>query len=86
MDLGFIVTFVIAVAALFIILKILALPMKIIIKLVINGIIGGIIIWLINLIGAGFGFVLTLNWITALVVGLLGVPGVIILVILHFIF
>ncbi|MFR5683492.1 MAG: pro-sigmaK processing inhibitor BofA family protein [Clostridia bacterium] len=86
MDLGFIVTFVIAVAALFIILKILALPMKIIIKLVINGIIGGVIIWLINLIGAGFGFVLTLNWITALVVGLLGVPGVIILVILHFIF
>ena len=86
MDLGFIVTFVIAVAALFIILKILALPMKSIIKLVINGIIGGVIIWLINLIGAGFGFVLTLNWITALVVGLLGVPGVIILVILHFIF
>ena len=84
MDLSFILSFLATLIVVFIILKILALPMKLIIKLIINGLIGGIIIWLINLIGASFGFVLTLNWITALIVGILGVPGVIILVILHF--
>ncbi len=80
----FIITFLIAVAVLFVVLKILSLPMKLIIKLLVNGVIGGIIIWVINLIGANFGFAITLNWITALVVGFLGIPGAIILAILQF--
>lgn len=70
---------------LFLVLKLLALPMKIIIKLVINGVIGGLIIFLINLFGASFGFILELNWITSLIVGILGIPGVILVTILHFI-
>lgn len=83
MTLQFGITFIIAIAVLFIVLKILSLPMKLIIKLVLNGLIGGVVIWLINLIGASFGFAITLNWITALVVGILGIPGVIILTIIQ---
>lgn len=83
MTLQFGITFIIAIAVLFIVLKILSLPMKLIIKLVVNGLIGGVVIWLINLIGASFGFAITLNWITALVVGILGIPGVIILTIIQ---
>lgn len=79
-----ILPFLIGLAILFIILKILALPMKIIIKLVINAIIGGVIIFIINLIGAIFGFTITLTWITALIVGILGIPGVILVAILQF--
>ena len=45
--------------------------MKLIIKLVINGIVGGILIFVVNLIGANFGFMIDLNWITALIVGIL---------------
>lgn len=85
MEFGLILPYLIGVAILFVVLKILALPMKIIIKLLINGVVGGVIIFLINLIGANFGFTLTLNWVTALVVGILGVPGVIIVAILQFI-
>ena len=83
MTLQFGITFIIAIAVLFIVLKILSLPMKLIIKLVLNGLVGGVVIWLINLIGASFGFAITLNWITALVVGILGIPGVIILTIIQ---
>lgn len=75
----------IGVAVLFIVLKLLALPMKIIIKLVINGLVGGLIIFVVNLIGANFGFMIDLNWITALIVGFLGVPGVVIVAILQFV-
>lgn len=85
MNISLILPFIIGVAILFVILKILSLPMKLIIKLVINGLIGGLIIVLINLIGANFGFVIDLTWITALIVGILGVPGVIIVAILQFI-
>lgn len=85
MEWGFILPFVGAVLVLFIILKLLALPMKLIIKLLVNGVIGGVIIWIINLIGANFGFLLPINWISAIVVGILGIPGVILLTIFHFI-
>lgn len=74
MDLSVILPFLGAVIVLFIILKILSLPFKLIIKLVINGLIGGVIIWVINLIGASFGFAITLNWLTAIIVGILGIP------------
>lgn len=85
MDFTLILPFLIGLAVLFIVLKILTLPMKIIIKLLINGVVGGAIILVINLIGVNFGFTLDLNWITALIVGILGVPGVVIVAILQFI-
>lgn len=84
MNFSMIIPMLAGIAILFIILKILALPMKIIIKLVINGVIGAVLIYVINLIGAGLGFTITLTWITALIVGILGVPGVIIVAILQF--
>ncbi len=85
MDFTMILPILIGVAVLFIVLKLLALPMKIIIKLVINGLVGGLVIFIVNLIGANFGFMIDLNWITALIVGFLGVPGVVIVAILQFI-
>lgn len=77
-------SFFIAIVILFIVLKLIALPIKLIIKLMVNAFLGGLILFLINLVGAQFGFVLDINWLTSLIVGFLGVPGVIIVVILHF--
>lgn len=85
MDFTMILPILIGVGILFVVLKLLALPMKLIIKLVINGIVGGILIFVVNLIGTNFGFMIDLNWITALIVGFLGVPGVIIVAILQFV-
>ncbi len=77
-----ILPFIIGVAVLFIVLKILSMPMKIIIKFLINAVVGGVVIYVLNLLGVG----LVLNWITALIVGFLGIPGVIIVAILQFVF
>jgi len=77
-----IVPYLIAVLVVFVILKILALPMKIIIKVLINSIVGGVVIFVLSLIGIG----LTITWQTAAIVGLLGIPGVIIALILQFLF
>lgn len=85
MDFTMILPILIGVGILFVVLKLLALPMKLIIKLVINGIVGGILIFVVNLIGTNFGFMIDLNWITALIVGFLGVPGVVIVAILQFV-
>lgn len=74
--------YLIGVVVLFVILKILTLPMKLIIKFVINAIIGGVIIYGLSLFGVG----IVINWITALIVGILGVPGVAIVALLQFVF
>jgi len=76
------ITFLAGVLILFIILKILALPMKLIIKFVINAVIGGIIIYGLSFLGIG----IVINLITTLIVGFLGIPGVIIVAILQFVF
>ena len=85
MNLIMILPFIIGLLILFIILKILTFPMKLIIKLLVNSVVGGIVIILINLIGSNFGFSIQLNWISAILVGVLGVPGAIIVTILQFI-
>lgn len=77
-------SFFIAIIILYVILKLIALPVKVIIKLIANALIGGIVLFLINLIGAQFGFILDITWITALIVGFLGIPGVVIVILLHF--
>ena len=71
--------------AILIIGKIFLFPLKLLLKLVFNTMIGGAIIYIINLIGANFGFHIGLNLITSLVVGILGIPGAILLIILQFI-
>ncbi len=58
---------------------------KRLIELIINILLGIVVIWLINTFGSSLGISIPLNFITALVVGILGIPGVIILVLLNLI-
>ena len=74
-------TYVACICFLFIFGKIFIVPIKKVMKLVINSVLGGIAIFLINLIGANFGFHIGLNIFTSILVGLLGLPGAVCLVI-----
>lgn len=73
------------IVAIFIVGKIFLFPIKKILKLVFNTLIGGVIIYIINLVGASFGFHIGLNVVTSLVVGILGIPGAILLIVLEII-
>lgn len=76
-----IITYLACICFLFIFGKVFIIPITKILKLVINSILGGITIFLINLIGTTFGFHIGLNIFTSILVGLLGLPGAICLVI-----
>lgn len=82
--LGSIFTFFIALVVLYILGILLVIPIKIAWRLIYNGIIGGLTLLLLNLIGGFFGLVLPITPLTALLVGFLGVPGVIILLIINY--
>lgn len=63
--------FIVGVLILLIVVKFFALPFK----LVWNGIIGAVTLWLVNLVGALFGFGLKITVVKALIAGVFGVPG-----------
>lgn len=62
---------------------ILMKPIRLIIKMIWNGILGGIILVVLNIVGKYFGIIITVNPVTALIVGFLGIPGVILLILLN---
>lgn len=84
LDINTIVVYLGCIVFLFIIGKIFVLPIKFILKLIGNSIIGGILIFIVNLVGSLFGFHIGLNIVTAIVTGILGIPGVVLLCFLKF--
>lgn len=67
------------IVVLFLLIKLLKWP----IKIILNGILGVVILYIVNLIGTSFNFSLAINPITALIAGFLGIPGVIVLIIIR---
>lgn len=86
LDISIIIAYIVGIIFLYIIGRVFLIPMKYLVKLIANVVIGGIILIVINFIGGFIGFYIALNVFSALAVGMLGVPGVILLVVLQFIF
>lgn len=59
--------------------KVIALPFRILWVLITNSIVGAIILWVINLFGVG----IEITFVKALIVGILGIPGVILVLLAH---
>ena len=78
-----IITYLACICFLFIFGRVFIVPIKKVLKLVVNSIFGGIAIFFINLIGGIWGFHIGLNIFTSILVGLLGLPGVVCLVIIR---
>ncbi|MBO4293254.1 MAG: pro-sigmaK processing inhibitor BofA family protein [Clostridia bacterium] len=77
-----IITYIACICFLFIFGRVFIVPISKVVKLVLNSILGGLLIFVINLIGANFGFHIGLNFFTSILVGLLGLPGAICIVII----
>ena len=80
------VIFCLCVIAMIIIAKIFSWPFKKILKLLFNIAFGIILILITNIFGESIGLHIPFNIVTAIIAGFLGVPGVICLIILHYIF
>ncbi len=84
-DFNSILAFAFAALLLYVILRILLVPFKLIIKLVLNALVGGVLLIIFNFVGAPLGLHVGINVITALVVGFLGIPGLILLILIQLI-
>ena len=77
-----IIAFLASICVIFIIGRLFLVPLKKILKILLNSIIGGIILYIVNLIGGTFNFYIGINMFTCIMVGILGVPGIICLIII----
>lgn len=77
-----IIIFLACICFLFILSRIFIIPIKWICKLIFNSILGALLIFAINLIGSIWGFHIGLNLFTAIIVGILGIPGAIFLIVI----
>ena len=77
--------YAVALVALYLAGKLLALPLKWTLRLIGNALLGAVALVLINVIGGPLGLHIGVNPLTAGIVGVLGVPGVLLLVILRFV-
>ena len=63
-----IITYLACICFLFIFGRIFIVPIKKVLKLVLNSILGGLLIYIINLIGANWGFHIGLNFFTSILI------------------
>lgn len=84
MELNSIIVYIACIIFLFLIGKFFVLPLKSIAKIIGNSILGGILIFVINAIGSIWNFHIGLNIGTAITTGILGIPGVVLLIFLKF--
>ena len=82
MDFNSIITYIACIFFLFIFGRIFIIPIKTTLKLIINSALGGLLIFVINFIGSFFNFHIGLNLITSIFIGILGIPGAIVIVII----
>ncbi len=73
-------SFIVGIIVLFILLRILSLPFRIVWKLITNSIVGALMLWVVNLFGLG----IDITFFKALIAGFFGVPGVLVVVLAHF--
>ena len=83
MEMSVLLTYAGAIVLLLVLGKLFLWPIKMVFKIAVNSIAGGIVILAINYIGAYFGVMIPLNMINALIVGVLGIPGAVLLLIFN---
>ena len=82
------ITLIVALVAavfLFLLFKLLKTPIKWAFKLLLNGLMGFVILFIVNWLGGFVGISLGVNWVNALVAGLLGTPGVVLLLLVKYV-
>ena len=66
--------------------RFMVMPLRMVFRLIYNGLMGGAALWLINMVGASFGYVLPITVWSALLVGFFGLAGVAALVVYQLFF
>lgn len=74
-EIGILIAYAFGIISLYVAGYLFLVPLKLVLRLVLNSLAGGAFILIFNWIGADFGLHIALNWISAIAIGFLGLPG-----------
>ena len=74
---------VIGVLLLWLIIKLFSTPIKWALNLLLNALLGFVMLFVFNFLGGFIGLELTVGWLSAIVAGILGIPGIILLLLIE---
>ncbi len=91
MDWQTVIAYLFGLGLIYLFIRILYYPLKITTKIILNAIAGVLVLIIINIVGKLFAsgtytYFLPINPVTALIVGFLGIPGVVLLMVIKFFF
>ncbi len=67
----------------YVLFRLLYGPLRLVARVAYRTLFGALILWVLNIVGNLAGYHLPLNLPTAMTAGLLGLPGVIVIIVLH---
>lgn len=79
LEINIILAYALGLILLYVVGWLLLVPLKLLMRLIWNGIIGGVALIIFNFVGGFLGMHIVVNPYTALVVGFLGIPGIILI-------
>ena len=85
LDGGSIIAYIVGLTFIFLLGWLFIKPLKWLLRLVLNSVLGGVILVVTNALGGFLGLTVSVNVFTALTVGALGLPGLILLYVLQII-
>jgi inhibitor of the pro-sigma K processing machinery len=85
-DIGVILAYAAGIILMLVLVRLFLKPLKVVMRLILNAVLGALALLIVNWIGKPAGFHIAFNVYTAFIVGTLGVPGFILLVILKLLF
>lgn len=85
MNISFLVSALAAVVLVTAVIRLIQIPLRIAAKVLLNTVIGYAALWLVDLAAPVTGLYLGLNAVNALIVGVFGVPGLILLVLVQWV-
>ncbi len=81
-EIGILLAYGFGILVLYILGYLFLVPLKFLVKLIANSLLGGLVILIVNWVGAYWGLHIPLNFFSAVFIGILGLPGVALLLIL----
>lgn len=74
-EIGILIAYAFGMIVLYVVGYLFLVPLKLVLRLLGNSLLGGLFIVMFNWIGGSFGLHIALNCFSAVVIGILGLPG-----------
>jgi inhibitor of the pro-sigma K processing machinery len=82
-DLNYIIAFFFGILVLYILARLLYFPLRVFLRFLGNTVAGGLLLVFFNLVGGFWGVQIGINIVTAIIIGLMGIPGIILIYLLQ---